>query len=532
MPKEFENLPEWTRYLIGALVILLFLFIIGVFAPELPTLCFCFIFLLYALPASFGPMYLIVTNRKHRQLKLNPEGTLLSPLNRKWRVWFGFYFFAGLLSAFLFVLQSPSWGLREWVFVFLLVPVFYCAYLLVSKRIKKELNEPYSKATSIVVSIVISALIVCLLYAFFAIVFSPHEEVGIRQILQERVLYFSDSPSALLSEAEKISTYFDYLTQYGLNLVTSSSLLAAVLIKFIVSMAVFLGISSLLGSCLLSIDDIKDEFRLLSVEGEAQNKRSITVSYITLLAVIWLAFDGVFLVTNYMVKQLQAADQYTWIDQRLDETTDAIILATEYSVGQIKDTMESTEAVRKFNEEFIPRRDSYIEEHESKLDELIGAYYEACEANLDGYLDWYDSGFGTFAKQVKFVGAPMAEGAFDSQVVDPVSRDEIDSAYAEYINGLKDLYVEYADAQTQLNLVANAVMRDAEDIVKSLPSKPILWPAWDTKEGKSFAKDVLLHSDEGATRDDVKDKILEYIVEHQSAVDVDISNLSKAFFPI
>lgn len=522
---------EVRDYFIFAVIVVAMLVLIGNAAPYLPAFLFPIIFLMYAIVASMGTMYYIVKNRQHRQLKLNAHGKL-SHYNRRWFFWFAIYLIIYFVSALIFVLQAPSWDLLEWILLGLSAVIFFGVYIFSRYICKKEFAEEYYKASAITLSIIATTVIVALVYAAVSIIFAVPEHTGIRDILDHRILPFENSPCAVLGELGKVTTFMNSLTQYGLNEVTGASWWIALILRFILSLMMFFGVVSLFGCCLLTPAEMKSEFELLPTEDAPTAERSVTPRYVLLLFGIWLVMSTVFICANQVLEEARATEEYSWIDERLEEVQDVIILATEYSVDEITSTMQSTEAIRKFKEEFMPRCKAYIEEHEAKLESLVSEYFSSCDSNLGSYMEWYESGLGTFAKQVKIAGVLMAEGAFDTLVVDPVDRSELDSAYTDYINGLKDLYIEYADAQKQLNLIPFVGLREPDEIVDSLPSKLTIWPAWNTKEGRDFAWNVLLYTDDDATAEDARNKIREYFSERQNAVDEDISKLSETFFPI
>ena len=516
-------------YLAWAVVLVSALTLIGSLAPHIPPFALPFVFLLYAIPATLGSMYNVVVSRHHRQGKLNSKGKL-SHYNRRWFFWFLGFFVFYLFSGMLFVLQAPSWDLLEWVLVWVAIAVYYGVFLLAQCVSKREYRPRFYKASAIRWSIVVTAILLCLAYALLPDQGQSAGQIDIRQAIQGRVMPFADSPSALLSELDKLTTYPDYLIRYGLNQIAGGSIVVAFVIKFALSVSVFFGITSQLGCCLLSLDEIKSEFKLLPVDDSDGSERQVTRRYALLLLGTWLVLSGAFLWAEAKVEEARTTDEYADINKWLDDVTEAVVLATELGIDKVNDYAESGAMMEEFNTEFVPRRDAYIYESEQRISELLEAYYADCEDNVGSYAEWYEGIAGSFARLVKPLAYGMAEAAFDERVVGPVSRSELDDVVSEYIDGLKLLYEERLEAEGAYGLGTSAVMLTADDIAAGIPQPLALWPSWDSNAGKAFVDDDLLYSGEGASGEEVEQRVSAFIASQRDKALVELKQISKRFF--
>ncbi len=511
-----SRITDFLHFCVEGLVLLALLSFAKDCSPILPAWVLPVVFLIYALPATIGSMYNIVVNRLHKQDLYNETGKL-SHYNRRWFVWFGGFFVAYLVSGMLFVLQAPSWDSKEWLLIWASVPIYYVVFLIVQFACKKEYSAKYYKARAIKWSIVVATAIVTLLYAFIAAQAPTDMQIDLHEVIQNRYLPYADSPAQFLSETEKLTTYADCLTQYGINKLEGVSYPVSFVIKLVLGFSVFAGIISQLGFCLLSRHEIGSVFRLLPADG-GQSKEPVQPKYLVILLAIWIGLSGLFCGLNVAAEKIRATDEYTFVDQWIDNTSEWVILAAEQNIEVIKEDIEIVDSNRDFNERFAQRRDEYVNTQERALIDLVNTYYDDCEANVNSYVEWYEGPLIAAERIVPVIGENAMRDEFGKQVIAPVSPDALNQRYSEFLAGLKNLYEEYWSAEEIVGVAQQAPVTNAEEIISKLPSTIALWPSWDSEEGKKLVQEVLLGKGEGSS-DSVRERIMSYIsAQRASAV--------------
>lgn len=521
-----SRITDFMHFCIEALILLALLSFAKDCSPILPAFVLPLVFLIYAVPATIGSMYNVVVNRLHKQDLYNETGKL-SHYNRRWFVWFGGFFIAYLVSAALFVLQAPSWDPKEWFLIWMSVPIYYVVFLITQRICKKEYSAKYYKARAIKWSIIVTTILVTVLYAVVAAQAPTELQIDLHEIIQDRYLPFADSPSALLAEVEKLTTYADCLTQYGLGRLEGVSYPVSFIIRLILGFSVFAGIISQLGFCLLNRHEIESVFRLLPADG-GKSKEPVQAKYIIILVAVWIALSGLFYGFNVAVEKIRESSECTFVDKWVDDTSEWVILAAETDIEVIKEDMEIVDSAREFNARFAQERDAFIAEHKPSLIGAVNAYYDSCEANVDSYAEWFEGPLIGAERLIPIFGENAMKDEFTKQVIDSVSAKNVNEEYKQYLSGLENLYEKYWSAEEVASIAQQAPVPNIAEIKSKLPDEIELWPVWDSEEGKKLLQEVLLGKGEGSS-EDVRERIMEFINTRKASAVSYIESLPTKF---
>lgn len=521
-------LRDFGWYCVRAFVMVAVLAFARDCSPVLPAWALPFIFLIYAIPATIGSMYGVVTHRLHRQELYNEHGKL-SHYNRRWFVWFGGFFTLYLVSALAFVLQAPSWSGEEWLFVWAAPIAFYLVFLAVRFFCKREYDTKYYKAKAIKWSIVIAALILTIFYVVASLQPPVEPHIDLHQILQERNLSYADSPAPFLAELDKLSTYAGCLTEYGVSLISKTSYVISIIVNLVLGFSIFVGVTSQLGACLLNWDEIGGEFRLLPANHS--KREAVQSKYFVILVAIFIVFYGIFIMLNHIADEIRSTEEYTLVDQWIDDTSDWVILAAEQDIEVIKEDIELVSNAHSFNQQFVEERDSFIDEQRPKTIQQLNDYYDACIDRVDAYVDWCNGVPVSIGRIIPIFGENMMSDEFDRQIIDPVSTSDVDIQYGAYLHGLEDFYDDYMNAEETSILPSQIAMPKASDIIEKagIPDGPRLWLSWDSEGGKKVIQEVLLGK--GAQSDDLKERIVTYIEDQRQKTIAQVESMSVVLFP-
>lgn len=516
-----------VRYGVKALAAVAILALIRDCAPITPAWLLPVLLLIYALPAAVGSMYDVVVNRLHRQNMYNENGTL-SHYNRRWVFWFGALFVFYLVSALIYAVQAPSWDRRECALVWMAPFVYGVIYLIVRRLCRREYSSTYYKAQAMKWSIIVSALVLTVIYAAMCGQPSTDLQIDLREIVQDRYLPFEESPAPLLVEIDKFSTYTNCLTEYGLGKLAGSSYAISLLASIVSGFSVFVGVVSLLSACLLNQKELKSEFQLIPVaEGGAEEP--VRKQYIALLAAIWIIFSGVLWVLDVGVGKIKATNEYTAVDAWINETSKWAILAAKEDVDDINDTLNRAKELEKFNEEFDAKKKSFMDEQLPSVVQRVNDYYDACEASIDAYADWYDSVPVAMARVFPIMKEGMVRDEFAKQIVEPVNADELNSQYRDFVEGLKGLYSEYWTAEANADFAQRVSLDSADEIGERLPSELSLWADWNSDQGVKLIHEVLLGENAKGDAANIKKRIHDYIEGRRGETIAFVESLPDTF---
>lgn len=483
-------------YLTKAIPFLAFITIMGNALPFLPSYAFLIAVFIVAIPAAIGSIYNITVNRAHKQYLYNKESRFFK-FNKKWTISFVVLFILALISASLLFIHAPLWNQKEWALAWIAVPLFYVVFWAAQKFCKQEYAPRFFRAKAFSLALVLTLGILCLAY----IVQSPETPYATKEeflnALNNRSIPFQTSSSILLFEIGKISSYTTYLTNFGLSYITDASFITAQIIKVVISFSIFAGIIALLRFCLLTTEDIKNVFCLLPATENDCGQQPILKRYLLILTAICLLYSAAFMIADTELAKHKSQDNATFTDTLLETSTRILDLSISYSPNEIADIIETNEQSTQLTEDYLNKKETYIAENKPIIDEKINQYFDNCINNIDSYIEWRNSIAGNFAHTVMYfdLGKNMAKDEFKKRVVDPVDHSDLDSSYAQYIDGLKLLHDEYWDAILQAN--PNIIHENTSTNEGTLSNieYPLLWPEWDSQTGTSFGAALLLITD-------------------------------------
>lgn len=524
---------DFLAYCAKALVLVGVLALARDLSPSLSPYILPLVFLVFALPATIGLMYNIVINHLHKQDLYNENGRL-SHYNRRWLVWFGGFFITYLVSALFFVLQSPSWDSQEWLLIWMGIVIFYVVFMIAQYFSKKEFAVKYYKARAIKWSIIIAALIATVIYAVMATQ-SPTsfqlDQIDLHEIVNDRFLPFADSPSAFLAECEKLTSYADCLTSYGVNKLVGASYAISFLVKLILGFSVFIGIFSQFGTCLLQPYEIKSVFQLLPVN-DGKPERHIELRYLGILLIIWMSFSGLFIWLNDTASKARETSEYTAVDTWIDDTANWIVLVAEKDIDVVKEDIELADESRAFNAQFAQKKDKFVEEQMPNVLDQVNTYYDRCVANVDRFVEWYESFPANVGIYVPMIGENIVRDEFDKQIANPSEDEALNESYSLFLDGLKDLYQECRDTEERTKNTQLASPSDANGVITkhNIPYELELWPSWESDEGKKCIQEVLLCKGNNDETWGLKDRIVNYINKQRERNLALIEGLPNCFF--
>lgn len=512
-PEDKSKVCEIVDYFISATVLIGFLACLGKHAAASSLAPIFILLFVYAAPVALVAAYRTVVEKYYSQPKFKKGSKTAMRLCGRWRWRLMAYMLLACFSAMAFAISAPSWGMPMWVFMALAVIGFYPVCRFVYRKTMDHCDPAYAKMKAIQISVLIVGVVTSLLYAVIPTVsFSGSPETFIAD-LEARHLYFYDSGCLLFLEIEKLTSYSDFLTKYGWGYVLDSAFLAAFAVKIALSVSVFLGIANMLGFCMLDRHERLSVFRLMPEYGEISEAQKWRFDYLLCLLAVWALVSGALWMGERAVEREAFRAGPSLVDALLEEATDYL------AVLPYLPTIKEEAALY---EDYRDAVDEIKREYGPALDRDVDAYYDACLANVGGYVDWCESTGGSLSRTFAFVGAGFAAGNFNDVVAEPVDRAALDARYAEYAAKLAAARSDWQAARVAAGLEqgSDVLAMGGETLAEPLD----LWPDWSSAAGSEQARQFLL----GAGSDeDAKARVEGFIEAQRTRVLSEIDNLAE-----
>lgn len=493
-------------YLLKAFATVMCLWVVSRISPLIPAIALLPVFIAYSLMSTLGALYFTTIKRIHREYELAKEGRL-SQINRKWPLRMAVFFIISLVSAFLFTLESPRWDALEWILTFLAVPIYFVAFKAAERGLRKEFDKKFLKARAMKASFWLVGVILCLVYAILATAFSVNEASGLREAFEHTPRLFADSPSAIMGEADLISSFSQGLTSYMVTEIAGQFFIVGVIYHFAVYAFVFFGLINQFGFCLLSKREIKGEFQLLPANYESRDDQPILKRYIVILVSINLAASVLFLFAESKTQEAKSSGEPTKIEIFIEDRIKDILYRFDDAYEKDQEFNEVTTSYRQNVDDVLVQRGS-------ELNPLIDEYFDRCKENVDAYLDWYESFEGQAMRSLKWLPGNIVIGRVKDHFLEDMNKD-IDSAhlqevYRKYQSELDQLQDDYADDMNEIDpddpRSTFATSKADGDSVEDLD----LWGCLSRDGSSSIVGDVLLNSS-NLNREELKNSIFELI---------------------
>lgn len=506
-----EKIVSWIKspfvesaksYFLKAAFLMLALYLVGNAAPKwsLPLLLIAMV--AYAVVSMMGSLHFVVLKRMLRRYKLRDTGGL-AKLNRKWTAYVIALFIAAMISAVVFVLESPGWDLKGWGLIILAV-VFYYVFFQVALHLSKgQLADGFDRASAMKWAFWATGVLVCILY----IVFAGHHEVSndmtMAQAFESVPTPYVDSPCALFVDLETLTTFLDGLKVYAVHGLTQAYAWVGVIADAVMFAVVFFGMASQFCFCMLSGEEMKAEFQLLPpVDEKKEGGRPLLKRYFVIIAAIAVAFCAVFVVANNHVAVTRDLGERTALSAQVEEWKDSLI--------------RDIDMQNKFDEKAVELSE-FEGEMQGRFQSLLDNYYAECISNVEAYIDEHYVSEGSVVDNALDLLSPLF----------PPKQEEIEEARQEFVERIS-VNAEYElieqtysnDFERYKNLVSEAneyhnKLYGNDFKENKLPEKLDLWQSLDD----DAVRNVLLKRN--LTREDLRTEIKKLIESaHQDALNV------------
>ena len=435
-----------------------------------------------------GSLHFVVLKRTLRRYKLRDTGGL-AEFNRKWTAYVVALFIAALISAVVFVLESPGWDLKEWGLIILAVVFYYVFFQIALHLSKGQLADGFDRASAMKWAFWATGILVCILY----VVFAGHHEVSndmtMAQAFESVPTPYVDSPCALFVDLEALTTFLDGLKVYAVHGLTQAYAWVGVIADAVMFAVVFFGMASQFCFCMLSGEEMKAEFQLLpSADDRKEGDRPFLKQYFVAIVAIVVVFCGAFAAANNYVASTRNLGEYTALNAQVEEWKNSLIRGFDIQ--------------NRFDEK-AGELSEFEGEMRGRLQSLLENYYAECNSNVEAYIDEHYVSEGSVVDNALGLLSPLF----------PPKQEEIEKARQEFVerisvNAENELieqtysndFARYKNLVSEANEYHNKLYGNHFKENK-LPEKLDLWQSLDD----DAVRNVLLKRN--LTREDLRSEI-------------------------
>lgn len=500
-----HRVAQLGSYLPKAAILVIALVLVARLVPVLPACALSVIIVLYAISSVLGALHFVVIRRTYRQNKLTANGRIAS-LNRKWTGQLIFLYALSAISAFSFLLGSPTWDVLEWVLIALAAVLYFVVFQVFFKLSKEEFAPRYDKATALQWTFWCVGVAGGLIYAICTTLFANVDYASLSEAFDSVPMAYMNSPSELMAQAEQLSSFFTGFGAYAISETSHAYAIVGFIWRFVIFASVFFGLVNQFALCLLDKQELADEFHLLPSSQQDKAPQPIVKRYAAVLVILSIIIVGSFMIAEVKTEELQSQDGYTALEASVNQWKEDLIYQTDGELTKDRHRREVIEA-------FKQKAAQLLSERNAELVPLVNGYYDRCLDQVDLYLDWHDGWAGSFFRLVKPFGdwsTNQAKDAFKKTIAENADNAEVQTLYQGYRDRLDSIVNASLDELTDDPM--------GEDFIKRLASEAgandaeiDLWPFLSKTKGNTEIDSLLQGLGDGEDREAFKERLSELI---------------------
>ena len=431
---EQPRIRRWGAYLAKAIVLVGLLCLVGHTAPLMPPAGIALAWAVLSAASALGLVYCAVIKKTHNRAKYR-EGGMPRKLNegRILRM-IGAFILAAACMAGL-ILESPKWGVGEWVLVAAAIPAYAAVLVVVLRKLGREYEAPYRAASAIKWSSVIVAVLLCVAYAAISLLEPATTYGSAAEAFMAAQQPFESSPSALMSEAGLLASLADGLAAYGMSEAAGMAFPLYVICRIALVAGAFFSVANLLGVCSLERAELRRVFAPLGTPDGPSARKPVVKKYAAVAAVLPVCLCAAFLDANFAVEQAAQTEEFTAAEGFVRDQAGmaAFVLDGKYYDYQ---------AVEDLIAETREKSETLYADAREKLVPLINASYDARVANVDSYLDWYYSlpaDYDRLATMITGTAESFVAEQFQNQIEQGIDDSQLEAEFDSFVEQASQL---------------------------------------------------------------------------------------------
>lgn len=429
---------KWRAYFAKSVVLLGAFFLIGYFAPRMPSLAVAVLWALMSAVSTVGFVYLSAVKKTLRQNKYQPGGWFARLNNgRIGSIVVGFVLSA-LFAAGLFF-EIPRWGTAEWALVACSIPLYLGISLLASRFLSREYQPLFRTGGVARISCIATGIVLLLAFALISWLAPEPGYASILEAQQAASQAFVDSPSLLIYDLGNVAALSDAITMYGVSLAARTNGLVYVAARVVVCASIFFGIANLLSLCYLNATELRRAFSPLVTDEGALGRTPLTRRFVAVAVALPVCLAIAFMAADHHVNQAEASGEYSAMKQAVRDYLGLTVCTVSGSAYAPQTVAQAAHEARQ-------DADALSQEARDTLTPLIDASLDARADNVDSYLDWYfdlSADASTLERSMGGMGAEeYAERQLEERLGKGVDDTELVGKLVEYSGRATQLYAK------------------------------------------------------------------------------------------
>lgn len=416
-----ESARRWGLYCLKAAFLLGLLFLLARLLPTMPTYAVAICWAVLSAAIMTGSVYRATIRKTYRQVRYQKGGVLARVNNgRILSIVVGFVLSA-VCSAGL-IMNAPEWGIAEWVFIAVSIPLYLVVFVLVGKRIRREYTADYRLKGCLTWSYwtVVVLLVILYVVATFGRPAPTYGSAAEAFLAAKNPL--EGSSSVLLSDSGRLLSFVDGMKMYGESVADHEKPGIYHVVVLLMACATFSGVAGLLRVASIDFGELKRAFAPLPEDGQGVAALRIRKSYVVVAAVMPVILIAASVFADHWMTQVASTRGYTMAERFVRDKMNLTVYVID---GKYYDRQGVDEILRTTGRKVA----KLSEENKSELRKLINKSFDKRLDNVDGYLDWYYSlpaDYGRLAGMITGSTEDFVAGQFTKKIENGIDDSAID----------------------------------------------------------------------------------------------------------
>ena len=384
--KNESRSRELGAYFVKACLLVVIVYLLSLALPKMPSPVVALFWVAFTLVSMLGILYQASIAKANRQQKFVAGGIGARFNNgRTFRLILSFVVSAMLMASLL--LETPRWNVAEWLFIVAAVVVYPLVEIVVRWRIPHEYETIFQTAGEMLWTSILVGVLLCVGYGLCSwLGWASNDTQEVATLFDA----FAKTPqpldgaiSPLLQESGIGSWMADSIVNFGMAQISQQSWYVCLAIRVLLCAGAFFGIANLLAVCSLPLQELRKSFIPTDAIKNGDAKAHVRARYIVCTVVLSALLVGGFLFCDAKTNEAMQTEGGTALQllaRQLAGKSVYVIDGTYYDQAKI-DALDKSIASEKAD--FVSAA--------SAVRGAADSAYDACEGNIDAFLDWYFS---------------------------------------------------------------------------------------------------------------------------------------------
>lgn len=375
--------------------------------------------IVFSIPIAIYNFYKISMIKKMHLSKFHSRGSLYRFMSRRTFRYIFWICFSPVISGYALI-KLYGFSIKEWLILFLIIPIFKLVFNIIRLHIKKEIKEEYVNIYTLRYAVIISSAIMAVLFPLLVYLSGEYDISSIMSIDDAVKLQLNDyiqlkSSPVAYAIASKVA-FFNGLVIYFLSLLSGKLLFFAILVVAGEGF-VFFSLMSIFALYLLRKQELSKIYYPLSdkTEEEGSKKVSLIRPISSTLILLFLFIFGYL----YLKDNLKNNKDLIRVLELPQEIVVDIVDAQYLTAGTIIKLQKLKTTMKK--------------DIDAEINWKIDIAFDMMVNNVDGYLDWYYGLTAEYFRTIKFITGGL-ENFMKEKLKEYLQKGDLNSIISRTLN--------------------------------------------------------------------------------------------------